>query len=60
MGALVRRVAATLAVLTASLVGGGVVLGLGPAAVVPAAAAATCTSGEVSAWSSTTASSAGE
>ena len=42
MGARARRVAACVA---AGLVGGAVVLGLGPTAVLPAAGAATCTSG---------------
>jgi hypothetical protein len=45
MGARARRVAAVFAVLAASLVGGGVVLGLGPTALLPTAGAATCTSG---------------
>ncbi len=44
MGALARRVTVTVVALAAGLVGGGAVLGLGPAAVLPAATAATCTS----------------
>lgn len=44
MGARTRRVAAIFAVLAVSLVGGGVVLGLVSAPVLPAAGAATCTS----------------
>ncbi len=44
MSARARRAAASFAVLAAGLVGGGVALGLVPAAVLPAASAATCTS----------------
>ena len=44
-----RRALASITVLKAGVVGGGIMLGLGPASVVPAAGAATCTtSGGVS------------